>query len=102
MQIRMEIEKPYLIPSITINELAKKLLIQSRHLSQVTNESLKQSFFDFINSYRVEEAKQIMLDSSSGKRTILQVLFGVGFNSKSAFNSAFKKHTRMIPTEFKK
>ena len=97
----MKKEKPYLIPSLTINELADKLSIPSRHLSQVINESLNQNFFDFVNSYRIEEAKHILLDNSDGKRTILQIVFETGFNSKSVFNSAFKKHTGMTPSEMK-
>jgi len=98
----MEIKKPYLTPSLTLNDLAEKLSIPARYLSQVINESLNQNFFDFINSYRIEEAKRYLMDHSNSKKTILEVLYEVGFNAKSTFNSVFKKHTGMTPSEFKK
>jgi AraC-like DNA-binding protein len=98
----MKREKIYLSPSLTLDELAKKSSIPRHHLSQVINEYLNKSFFDFINSYRVEEAKHYLLDSANEDLTILEVIFEVGFNSKATFNRAFKKHTGMNPTEFKK
>jgi AraC-like DNA-binding protein len=98
----LESEKPYLIPSLTIAELADKLSISSRHLSQVINELLNQNFFDFINGYRINEAKSIFKNPSSKKKTILDILFEVGFNSKASFNRAFKKHTGLSPTDFRK
>ena len=98
----MEKEKPYLMPSLTIDELADRLSIPSRQLSQVINESLNRNFFDFVNSYRIEEIKRILLDPLSDKKTILEMLFEAGFNSKAAFNRAFKKHAGMNPTEFRK
>ena len=98
----MESQKPYLAPSLSLNDLAWKMAMSSRLLSQVINESMNQNFFDFVNSYRIEEAKRIFLDPSSHRKTVLEVLYDVGFNSKSVFNSAFKKHTGMTPTRFKK
>lgn len=98
----MEKEKPYLMPSLTIKELATKLWISHRYLSQVINESLGLNFFDFVNSYRIEEAKRLLTDSSNDKRSILELLFDAGFNTKSVFNRVFKKHTGMTPTEFKR
>jgi len=98
----MRKEKPYLDPSITLNDLAEMLSIPARQLSQVINDSLKQNFFDLISSYRIEEAKQMLLDSNHRDKTILEVLYDVGFNSKSSFNSLFKKKTRMTPSEFRK
>ena len=98
----MENEKPYLIPSLSLNDLAGKLLMSPRTLSQVINGSMNQNFFDFVNSYRIEEAKRILLDPSSQHETILEILYEVGFNSKSVFNSAFKKHADATPTQFRK
>lgn len=98
----MTLTKPFLNPSLTINELAEKLAIPSRHLSQVINESLHQNFYDFVNHYRIEEAKEMLSADSKDKVTILEVLYEVGFNSKSAFNIAFKKHTGMTPSDFKR
>lgn len=98
----MNLKKPFLNPSLTINELAENLAIPSRHLSQVINESLHQNFYDFVNHYRIEEAKRMLSEDSNDKKTILEVLYEAGFNSKSAFNIAFKKHTGMTPSEFKR
>jgi len=98
----MKNEKPYLEPSLSLNELAGKLNLSSRYLSQAINDSLNQNFFDFINSYRIEEAKAHFSNPSNKKKTILEILYEVGFNSKSVFNNAFKKHTGMTPTEFRK
>lgn len=98
----MEAEKPYLIPTLTLYELAEKISIQPRNLSQLLNESLHQNFFDFVNTYRIEEAKRLLSDGSSTRKTVLEILYEVGFNSKSSFNNIFKKQTGMTPLQFKK
>jgi len=102
MTAYMQSEKPYLNPSLTITNLSKKLSIPSRQLSQVINQSLNKNFFDFVNSYRIEEAKRYLSDYSNNRKTVLEILYEVGFNSKSSFNNVFKKHTGMTPTEFKR
>jgi len=96
----MKNEKPYLKPAITLKELAEKLDISAKNLSQVINESLDKNFYDFINQYRVEEAKKNIC--SNDDKTFLEILFEAGFNSKAVFNSAFKKHAGMTPREYKK
>ena len=98
----MEEEKPFLVPAISIDELGQKTGISSRDLSQIINERLGCNFFDFINRYRVEESKRLLLDPSGGKKNILNILFEAGFNSKAAFNRAFKKHEGTSPSEFRK
>jgi len=97
----MREEKSYLEPDLTINDLASKVNIPSKTLSQVINENLNQNFFDFVNSYRIGEAKKMLSDLDK-KITVLEVLYSVGFNSKSAFNSAFRRHTGLTPTEYKR
>ena len=94
-------EKPYLNPTLSLSDLADKISIPSRYLSHIINTSYEQNFFDFINSYRIKESQRLLLDENHKKKTILEVLYAVGFNSKSSFNSAFKKHTRKTPTQFK-
>jgi AraC-like DNA-binding protein len=96
----MKKEKPYLSPAVSLSILADQLDISSKHLSQVINENLGRNFYDFINQYRVEEAK-IKIQKNSNK-TFLEILYDVGFNSKAVFNNSFKKHTGMTPREFKK
>ncbi|MFI5152333.1 MAG: helix-turn-helix domain-containing protein [Chitinophagales bacterium] len=98
----MDNEKPWLEPELTIDQLAADLAIRSKILSQVINETLHQNFFDFINRYRIEEAMRLLNNPPDKKITVLEVLYQVGFNSKSSFNTLFKKHTGLTPSEFKK
>jgi AraC-like DNA-binding protein len=95
-------EKPFLDPQLSLADLSEKLSISTKHLSQVINQSFNKSFFDFINSYRIQEFQQILKASRDDKMTVLEVMFQVGFNSKSSFNTAFKKETGQTPTEFRK
>jgi AraC-like DNA-binding protein len=95
-------EKLYLDTELTVAKLAEKLSIPPPHLSQIINERLKQSFVDFINTYRVEEAKRKLLDPLKRHYSVLAIAEEAGFNSKSSFNSVFKKHAQMTPSEFRK
>ncbi|WP_185287830.1 AraC family transcriptional regulator [Chryseobacterium lactis] len=94
-------EKPFLNPSLTIQDIAKEVEIPVRDLSVLINHQLGQHFYDFVNIYRIEYAKDILKDSTKNKVTILEILYEVGFNSKSSFNTAFKKHTGNTPTEYR-
>ncbi|MEE9361388.1 MAG: AraC family transcriptional regulator [Cellulophaga sp.] len=91
----------YLEPSLTIQELSKQVSIPVRDLSLLINRHSNKHFFDFINEFRIEKAKQLMKDPSNKKLTILEILYQVGFNSKSSFNTAFKKFTNQTPTDFR-
>ena len=103
LKMFMENKKPYLSPELTLKELADLIEIHPKYLSQIINETFHQNFFDFINGYRVEEAKRRLQESTTnGNKTILELLYDVGFNSKSAFNRAFKKQLGITPTQFKK
>ncbi|MDH5742515.1 MAG: helix-turn-helix domain-containing protein [Candidatus Aminicenantes bacterium] len=102
LQSHMLERKPYLNPSLTINELSRNISISPRDLSQIINESLGTNFFDFVNSYRIEEAKLLLTDSSNHNKNILEILLDAGFNTKSVFNRVFKKHTGTTPSEFRK
>jgi AraC-like DNA-binding protein len=82
--------------------MADDLQIPVRDLSLLINHKLDQHFFDFINSFRIEKAKKILEDSSKNKTTVLEILYEVGFNSKSSFNTAFKKHVGLTPTQYRK
>ena len=95
-------EKPYMDGELTLQKLSKALAISPHHLSQTINEQLNQSFIDFINAYRIEEAKRMLVDPAKKHYSILAVSEEVGFNSKSAFNTAFKKHANTTPSEFRK
>jgi AraC-like DNA-binding protein len=97
----MEKERPFIDGDLTIQKLAAKLSIPAPHLSQTINERLGKSFPDFINSYRIEEAKKKLLDPACKHLSVLGIAEEVGFSSKSSFNAVFKKHTDMTPSEFR-
>jgi AraC-like DNA-binding protein len=95
-------EEPYLEPSLTIQDLADQIKMPVRDLSILINNHLDQHFFDFVNEYRIEKAMRILKDPAKSNLTILEILYEIGFNSKSSFNTSFKKHTNLTPTEFRK
>src|SRR5215217_7439159 len=94
----METNKPYLEPDLAIYKVAESLEVPRHHLSQVINEKGQKSFFDFINSYRVEEVKKQLVNPDMANRNILGIALDCGFNSKATFNTAFKKFTGMTPS----
>lgn len=94
--------EPYLDSSLTIQDLAEQVKMPVKDLSALINLYMNKHFFDFINEYRIEKAKEILKDSSQKDLTILEILYQVGFNSKSSFSTSFKKHTGKTPTEFRK
>lgn len=98
----MNTEKPYLDGGLTLQKLAKALAVSPHHLSQTINEQLNQNFIDFINAYRIDEAKKLLTDLAKKHYSILAISEEVGFNSKSAFNTAFRRHANMTPSEFRK
>lgn len=97
----MEGQEPFVDPDITLQDLASQINIPSRELSVLINLHIGQHFFDFVNSYRIKKAMQILRNHSKEEYTIQQVLYDVGFNSKSSFNTAFKKHAGLTPTEYR-
>lgn len=102
LKVFMNEEKPFLNPSLSISNLAHQMKISPRELSIAINHNLNQHFFDFVNEYRIEMAMNLLTDKSKPKLTVLEILYDVGFNSKSSFNTAFKKHTQLTPTQFRK
>jgi len=94
----MEANKPYLDPEITLVQLASKVGIPHRSLSEVIHQSFGKNFYDFINAYRIKESKHLLRDRSV---TVLEILYQVGYNSKSSFNTAFKKYVGMTPSQYK-
>jgi AraC-like DNA-binding protein len=98
----MQENKPYRDPELTLEQLATRLSLKPRVLSQVINEIIGQNFYNFINRYRIQEASRLLTNPKDKKITILEVLYEVGFNSKSSFNTLFKKYMGLTPTDFKK
>ena len=94
-------EKFFVKSTASLSGLAKKIHQSSHHVSQVINEKLNQSFFEMIAFYRIEEAKAIFRTELGKKLTIEEVAERVGYNSKSAFNTAFKKFTSQTPSAYR-
>jgi len=99
--VLMEQEKLYQETELTLQQLANKLQLPTYQVSQAINEGMGKNFYDLVNSYRVEEAKRLLLDPKSINYTILSVGFEAGFNSKTTFNTVFKKFTGLTPTDFR-
>ena len=97
----MKTEKPYKESNLTIKNLAIKVKIPSYYISQIINDKLNQNFFDFINRYRIEETKEMFKDPRYENYSILAIAYEAGFNSKSVFNSSFKKYTGMTPSQYR-
>ncbi|MGD9201923.1 MAG: helix-turn-helix domain-containing protein [Chitinispirillia bacterium] len=87
----MRTEKYYLKEDLSLSQLANLTDIPYRDLSQIINENSELNFYNFINQYRVDEAKRLLLQIPKNKKTILNVCFEAGFNTKATFNAAFKK-----------
>ncbi len=102
LEMYMQNAKPYLDPNISLKQMAAHLQLSPRLTSQIINQSFKQNFFDYINTYRINFSKQLLANSFDDKVTILEILYQSGFNSKSSFNTLFKKQTGLTPTEFRK
>lgn len=95
-------EKPYQNSKITIEDFADVLGTNTRYLSQIINEHYGINFFTFINNFRIEEAKKILLTKEGNMYTIEAIANMVGFHSKSSFNTSFKKLTGYTPSDFRK
>ena len=98
----MEIERVYRDENISFRSLAKKLSIPYYQLSQILNEEIGQNFSDYINDYRIKEAKKILSSPKGAERKNTSVSLDVGFNSMTAYYRAFKKFTGMTPHQYRK
>jgi len=87
---------------LSLKELASGIGVSERHLSQAINDQKGQNFFDFVNYYRVEHAKRLLTQNNDNKRTMFDIFWESGFNSKTTFNNTFKKFTGITPSEFQK
>ena len=96
----LEEDKPYLNKNLTIAGLAEDIGVQTYQLSQLINDQLGKSFFELINSYRVEEVKKRFFDPTYSNLTLLGIAMECGFNSKASFNRIFKQLTGQTPTEY--
>lgn len=97
----MNLKKTFLDAELTLESLANMMGIHPKTLSQVLNVGLQQNFYDFVNAYRIREAKKMLLDRTYSHLNILGIALECGFNSKPTFNRAFRKFVNMSPSEFK-
>lgn len=93
-------DKPYLNRNLSIGELSEAIDVPTYQLSQLINDQLGKSFFEFINSYRVVEVKKRFFDPQYSNLTLLGIAMECGFNSKASFNRIFKQLTGQTPTEY--
>jgi AraC-like DNA-binding protein len=98
----MEEKKPYLDPELTLSSLAKDISVSRSQLSLLINEGIGDNFYDFINKYRVEQVKTLMVDPAMKNYSMLGLALEAGFKSKSTFNLIFKRFTGLTPTEYRK
>ncbi len=96
---RMETERPFMQPNFSLPDLAAQLKISTHQLSQVINEGLGKSFFEMTAEYRIEEARRLLKEKLNIK--VEEIAEEVGYNSKSSFNTAFKKIVGVTPSEFR-
>ena len=94
-------EKPFLDPKLSLVEVVRMLNVGAQQLSQVINEKTELNFNDYINTCRIEIAKELLVSPEYNKLTIEAIAEKAGFNSKSPFFNAFKKHSGMTPKAFK-
>lgn len=97
----MDEKKIYKNIDLKLSDLSSELKTTNHNLSQVINIKTGNNFYDFINSYRIEEIKKLLSKPENIRRyTILSLAYDAGFNSKATFNKFFKKVTGLTPTDY--
>jgi AraC-like DNA-binding protein len=94
----MEQEKLYRDPGLSLWDLAQHVGVNSNHVSQTLNATLEKNFFDYVNGWRIKEAAALLQSTS---KSILDVTYEVGFNSRSSFYTAFKRELGTTPKAYK-
>jgi AraC-like DNA-binding protein len=98
----MNVQKPYLDSELNLIKLAELINMTPHQISYIINTGFGENFFQYINTFRVEKAKELLLNEDMNKLSILGIAFESGFNSKTSFNTTFKKIAGQTPSEFKK
>lgn len=101
LECLMQLDKVYRNPELSLSSTAEMLGISACYLSSMVNAIIKRSFIDYINGYRVADVKRNLHSEEFEHYTILSVGLEAGFNSKSTFYNAFKKHTGRTPSQYR-
>ena len=97
----MQSQQVFLRSDLTLPKLAEEVGCSGNPLSQVINSEFGASFFEYLNQYRIDYASELLSGADSRSSSILDIAFTVGFNSNSAFYTAFKKRTGMTPAQYR-
>ncbi len=97
----METEELYLDSELHLAALALKVDVSTHKLSQVINEYLNKNFFDFVNEYRIEKVKELLINPAYNHLKIVSLAYDSGFSSKSTFYNLFKKSEGITPAEYR-
>jgi YesN/AraC family two-component response regulator len=100
LETYLQEEQPYLEPDLNLRQLADRINLHPNYLSQLLNERRGQNFNEYINSYRLETFKEKVADPANRNLTILALAYDSGFNSKTVFNTFFKKSMGMTPKQY--
>jgi len=98
----IQVDELYLDSELTLPQLAEAADLTPHQASQVLNGPMNQNFFSFVNNYRIDLAKRMLLDPDHRAMPIVDLAIEVGFKSKSSFYDAFKRTTEMTPIQFKR
>ncbi|WP_161636206.1 helix-turn-helix domain-containing protein [Saccharicrinis fermentans] len=98
----MDRQKIWLNPEVAVSDISSELKVPQHHITQVLNKGLKKNFYTLINEYRTNEVIRLFQEEKYEKWDLISIAFEAGFNSKSSFNSFFKKYTGKTPSEYRK
>jgi len=101
LETTMERERPYLNQNLSFERLAEKLDIPVKELSNAINRHYEVNFYEFINNYRIQEAKRLLEDPACFEKSITDIFYDAGFNSKSVYNTLFKKKFNKTPSQYR-
>jgi AraC-like DNA-binding protein len=94
-------QKLYLESQINLERFSEQIGLRARDVSAIINSHYQSNFFEFINGYRIEEAKRLLVSDEAKEHTILDIIYQSGFNSQSAFHRFFKRLVGVTPSEFR-
>ncbi len=98
LQRAMDQDQLFADASLSLRDLSDRLGVSENYISQTLNDQLGRNFFDFVNASRIEAAKRLLRED---RKTVLDIALAVGFNSRSTFNAAFRKHAGSTPSRFR-